>query len=276
MNEGFWSSWGLFQWTYIGALAASAGLGALGVLVIGRGRVFLTAAIGQVGALGFAVALLIGGPPAWVAMALSMGASWMAELRGQSERMGEVRGETEVWLFLTGQVLATVLMAGHPQGLKAVQAAMTSSLTNTQSWEAVVALVLALGAVGWTASRKRVLTLFLSDPVTAAAVGISARKLGLGIALATGLALGWLIPTYGFLFVFSAVTLPAIIARNSCRTIGTLLWLAPVVGVSLCAIGLAVGYTLDWPFGQAIVVTHALAVPLSWGARAWREWYSGA
>lgn len=275
MNGGFWASWGLFQWSYIGALSAAAGLAALGVLVVGRGRAFLTAAVGQVAALGFAVSALVGGSPVVFALILSTAGALFAEKRDRGDRSGEIVGETEVWLFLIGQALATALLAGHPQGLKAIQAALTSSLINTAAWEAITTLILAGVGIGWILVRRRVLTLFLSDPVTASAVGISVRRLGIGIAVATGLALGWSIPSFGFLFVFSAVAMPTIIARCFCRTTAGMLWLAPAVGVILCGLGLALGYVMDWPFGQAIVVTQTIATPLAWGAREFREWYIG-
>ena len=107
MNGGFWASWGLFQWSYIGALSAAAGLAALGVLVVGRGRAFLTAAVGQVAALGFAVSALVGGSPVVFALILSTAGALFAEKRDRGDRSGEIVGETEVWLRIPTNVSAS-------------------------------------------------------------------------------------------------------------------------------------------------------------------------
>lgn len=270
----YFASWELFRWSYLGAIIASSVLGLLSVYLVGRRQVFLTAAVGQMGLLGVALATLWGwGSGLSLAVAISIAAALLAHFRRKGD--DDARAESEVWLYLVGAAGAAAVLTGSPQGLKSIQSALVSNLASAKASDALVSLGALIAAVVWLIPNRRKMALFLTDPAMAAAVGMNVTRLGTVMAAVVGLALGLSIPAYGFLFVFSSLTAPALAARNVSPTVGSVFWLAPIFAASGAAIATFWSFTADLALGQVVVLSQALILAFSWIWREIRAWYVG-
>ncbi len=275
MLNSFLQSWPLFQWTYLAALFLAVGLATLGVLVVTRGQVFVAAAISQASLLGLAVNLWLGwGQPAIAATAFSGAAALVASRRRSAvHQVGseEITG----WLFLACASLAILILARQPVGLKEVQAMMASSVLGASATEAGLFAVLAGAALALPWFARRELVLLVTDPTMAAAVGLRVGRWLFLLALALGIGTGLAIRSSGLLFTFGCLVLPAFIARNLCREMAPMFWVAPMVAATTTLTGLVLAHGFDFPPGQLIVGLLALLLVLAWSWREAREWMWG-
>lgn len=271
MISGFLESWPLFQWTYLAALALAVALSTLGVVVVTRGQVFIAAAISQASLLGLAVNLWLGwGAPAVAATAFS-GAAALATARRRSHGTGVSADEATGWLFLACGSLSILVLAKQPVGLKEVQAMMASSVLGSSAGDAGVFGLLALGAVGLVFGARQRLVLLITDPTMASAVGMRVGLWVMGLALALGLVTGLAVRATGLLFAFGCLVLPPLIAKNLCRDVAPMFWLAPVVALVSVLTGFVLAHHFDFPPGQVVVAGLAAALLAAWGWREGRE-----
>jgi ABC-type Mn2+/Zn2+ transport system permease subunit len=275
MIADFLESWGLFRWTYLAGVALAVVLSIAGVVVVTRGQVFIAAAISQASLLGLAVNLWFGwGSPVVAATAFSGAAALVTARRG-SRRIGAGGEESTAWVFLVCASLAILVLARQPVGLKEVQSMMASSVLGATPREAVVFGVLALVGLTVPVVAGRRLALLVTDPTMAAAVGTRVGAWGVGIAVVLGLVTGLAVQATGLLFAFGCLVLPALVAKNLCRDVGPMFWVAPAVGVVAVLFGFLVAHRLDYPPGQVVVAVLAVVLAGAWGWRAGREWLFG-
>ena len=104
-------------------------------------------------------------------------------------------------------------------GLKEIQSLFSSSIIGAGSADMFVFSGLLILFVGFLALRMRRLTLYLSDPVMAAAVGANIFLWSAAIASSLGLATGLAIRSSGMLFTFGCLILPAQMAKIISRDI---------------------------------------------------------
>lgn len=275
MISGFLESWALFQWTYLAALALAVALATLGVVVVTRGQVFIAAAISQASLLGLAVNLWLGwGVPVWAATAFSGAAAMMTARRG-TNRPGFSGEEATGWLFLACGSLAILVLAKQPVGLKEVQAMMASSVLGATPGEAALFGALALAALllPWVAGPR--LVLLITDPTMAAAVGIRVGPWVAGLALVLGVCTGLAVQATGLLFAFGCLILPPLIAKNVCRDVAPMFWVAPWVAVLSTLTGFILAHHFDFPPGQVVVAVMTAALLAAWVWRGGRAWFWG-
>ena len=260
----FFESWTLFSSTYISALLIGALLSLMGVVVVARGNIFVAAALAQASVLGVALSLFFEiGQPVLSAVFCSVGASLLVSRKHQE---GGVSTSEEItgWIFLAGGSLSVLLLARMPYGLKEIQSLFSSSIIGAGSADIIVFGVLLFVFVGFLALRMRRLTLYLSDPVMAAAVGANIILWSIVISSTLGLVTGLAIRSSGMLFTFGSMILPAQMAKIMCRNISGMFLVAPLMSIFCVLLGLVLGNYYDLPPAQTVVALMCFLLVLTW------------
>lgn len=271
---GWWPDWTLFG----DALATGAWLGLvlpwLGVLLLLRQQVFVAAAIGQAANLGVAFALAAAAAlgacplhvagassPPWLVLASVVPAclAAYAALRAGDGTRAAIEAPSAV-VFLVGSAGAMVALAGQPHGAQELQRLFLSSLLSAgpvDTWCAAGAAVVVGAAL---ARWPRALLAWAADPRTAQAHGVPVRGLDLAAAVLVGGVVGQSLLATGLLYTFAAMTLPVLAARTVARSLRSVVWIAPCVGVGGQAAAFALAHRLDLPPGQVAVLVYAACV----------------
>lgn len=272
MIAEFFASFGLFWETYLASISASIVLSVAGIFAVTRGQVFLPAALGQASLLGIAVALRLEWEMfALIAVVFSVLAA--AFIGRQSHDLNAKFEEKTGWVFLFSASLAVILLVDSPNGIRELYAISASTIIGAGVTEAILFSVLALAAVSFLFVRLNNIILFLSDPVMAAAVGMNIVLWGWGISLATGFVTGLAINTGGMLFVFGAMILPPLTARNLGNGMTFMIWMTPVIAVMGTVAGLILSLGFDLPPGQSAVFAQAFLLLVSWILRELKFWF---
>jgi len=236
----------------------------MGVIVVARGNVFVAAAVAQASMLGVALSLFFRiGQPVVSAVFCSVGASLLVARKHQVGG-GSTSEEMTGWIFLASGSLSVLLLARMPYGLKEIQSLFSSSIIGAGSSDIVVFGVLLLLFVVFLAVRMRRLTLYLSDPVMAAAVGANIFVWSIAIATALGLATGLSIRSSGMLFTFGCLILPAQMAKIICRDIPGMFMAAPLMALVCVMFGLMFGNSYDLPPAQTVVALMSFLLLAAW------------
>jgi ABC-type Mn2+/Zn2+ transport system permease subunit len=274
----FVDSWPLFGATYVAAWLIAAGLGLMGVLVVARDQVFVGAAVAQATTLGIAAGMLFapeeGHGPAWVRGAVLSGAAVLFAIGASlvTSRAGSVLRESREavtgWVFLFSSSVAVLILAQSPHGTEEVHHLVSSSIILATQIDVVVfagvAFITALAVALW----HRKLLLWVMDPTTAAAVGVRTHLIETVSAVWLGLVLGLAIRASGTLYTFGCLVLPALVAKRLCREVGSMLWVAPVVGLMAAVAAFVIGNHYDQlPQAQLTVAGLCALVALGWAYR---------
>lgn len=273
MIEAFLASWPLFHDTYVAGVAIAFVLALLGVWVVARDQIFLGAAVSQASTLGIAALLWLEGlgaiPAAsWLGSQAAAGVCAVAASVTTALWVvppGRAGGEARTaWVFLLAASVPVLLLAHSPHGLEEVHRLMFSTLLGATPLDVALFGALALVTAGAVARWSAPLRLFASDAEMAAAVGLPVRALGLGVALWIGVAIGLSIHVSGLIYTFGCLVLPAIAARNLCREMRSMLWVAPALAVAAAALAFVVANAWDLPPAHATVAGLCAVVALSW------------
>ncbi len=267
MWSTFLDSWSLWGQSYETALLVGALLALCGVFVVAQRQVFLGVAVTQASQLGIAAALVVLGAlangqhhaqhgiPVLVSVVFAIGAS-LATTRGLHGRAEA--DSVGAWIFLVGSSGSVLLLAHSPHGLEEVQRLTFSSLIGADEHDVMTfagLLVVSAALIAW---RRRDALLASTDPVTAHALGRPVRAWQLGIAVWIGLSIGTAQHATGSLFAFASLALPALAARELCRTMAGMLIVAPMVAVVTTFASLFVAHVVDFPPGQVATAMLAL------------------
>ena len=271
INE-FLQSWSLFSDTYIGAILIGLCLSLLGVVVVARGNVFVAAALSQASLFGVAISLFFGfSQPVFSAVLFSVAAAMLLARHSTAGGDNATSEEMTGWIFLLGASLSVLLLARMPYGLKEIQSLFASSIIGVNTMDITIFGGLFLTMVAFLVMRMRRLTLYLSDPVMAAAVGVNIFLWSILIACSLGLATGLAIRSSGMLFTFGCMVLPPQMAKNLCRDMTGMFWVSPFMSLGSIIMGLMIGNYYDLPPAQTVVALMSLMLLLSWVFRWIRE-----
>ena len=271
INE-FLQSWSLFSDTYIGAILIGLCLSLLGVVVVARGNVFVAAALSQASLFGVAISLFFGfSQPVFSAVLFSVAAAMLLARHSTAGGDNATSEEMTGGIFLLGASLSVLLLVRMPYGLKEIQSLFASSIIGVNTMDITVFGGLFLSMVAFLVMRMRRLTLYLSDPVMAAAVGVNIFLWSILIACSLGLATGLAIRSSGMLFTFGCMVLPPQMAKNLCRDMTGMFWVSPFMLLGSIIMGLMIGNYYDLPPAQTVVALMSLMLLLSWVFRWIRE-----
>jgi ABC-type Mn2+/Zn2+ transport system permease subunit len=287
MIEGFLSSWALFHKTYLAGWSIGLLLSLIGVLVVARDQIFIGAAISQASTLGIALGMwLVGwtatGALAWLTpdrflTATAVTFSLLAAL-ATSRGGGAGRESHEAitgWVFLASASLSILVVSHSPHGLEEIHRLLASSIigaTSADLWT-FGALAAATILVLWTTHRR--LLLLAMDPPMAAAVGMNTSRWANLISAWLGLAVGLSIRSSGMLYTFGCLVLPGLIAKNLCREVRPMLFVAPSVALGSGAAGFVLANHYDFPPAQMTIALLSLLLTVAWVIRGLHQGRGG-
>lgn len=281
MIDAFLESWPLFRETYLAAWLIALLLSTVGVLVVARDQIFVGAAIAQASALGIALGLCVG-----VAFAAEE-SFWNTELSHTIvgglfavvaallvARVGGLGRESHEavtgFLYLLGASGSVLVIAHSPHGLDEVQKLVASNVIGATTTDVAIFAALAFVTLLLVVVRRRPLLLLAIDPLMARAVGVSRAWDGL-VAAWLGLVMGVAIHAAGMLYAFGCLVLPALVAKNVCRSTLPMFVVAPAVALIAAGAGFVGGNVLDFNEPQLTVALLCGLLALAWGARALRR-----
>lgn len=272
LQQGWWPAWDLFGDAIVVGLVLGALLPLVGVVLVLRQQMFVTAAIGQAANFGVAVVIwsgvgsahAVGHAAASEAAALGGGllvaiAAAVVALRALSVGASTLEAGS-VFVFVGAGSGAMVLLADVPHGLAEVQRLMLSSLSCVGSGDVQVVAGFAAVALVALARVRRRLVLWAMDPQAAAAYGTPAWRYDLAVGAFVGGVLGWSLYVAGLIYTFACAVLPVLAAREIAGSLGAVLRLAPLLGAVGAAVGLSVGHRCDLPAGQTTALALVLLV----------------
>jgi zinc transport system permease protein len=287
--EGFIASWSLFHNAYLSGWLIGLLLSLIGVLVVARDQIFIGAAVSQASLLGIAVGILVG---SWIT--LDEQSWWRSDVfhsvmgglfavlaalfttRGNKTGGQETHEAITGWVFLFAVSGSILLMAHSPHGLEEVNRLLSSTIigaTRTDVWTFTILTIVT--GVTLALSYRRVLLLIM-DSEMAQAVGLRVGLWDSILSIWLGTVIGFAIHVAGVIYTFASLVLPALVAKNLCREMRSLFFVAPVVsfGSGVAAFVLADYY--DFPPGQMATASLCVLLLLAWACHSVRTGRSSA
>ena len=283
MIASFLASWPLFYQAYLTAWLIGFLLSFVGVLVVTRDQIFIGAAVAQAATLGIALGMvmrdILPGEPlpglhtdsflSGMAVAFSILAALLTAHRSQPGH--ESHEATTGWVFLSSASLAILLMAHSPHGLAEIQRLVSSSLIGATTTDLWVFGVSAAGTVLFLSVAHRRVLLFAMDPAMAMAVGMRVPVWAAGVTVWLGLTVGLSLRVSGVLYTFGCLVLPALVAKNLCREVRPVFFVAPLIAVGTGGLGCVLADASDSPPAQMTIALLSLALIVAWGVRRLRQ-----
>jgi ABC-type Mn2+/Zn2+ transport system permease subunit len=278
--DEFLASWPLFHDTYLAGWLIALILSLVGVLVVARDQIFVTAAIAQASSFGVALGI-------WTTASISAHAwPWLSHdgllaacaivfavaAALLTARTREPRRESSEaitgWIFLAAGSGAVLLLAHSPHGLEEVHRLFASSLIGATAADVMRFAVVATAIMVFLGLAWRRLLLIALDLLTARALGIDPRPWLIASSLALGVAAGLAIRSSGMLYAFGCLVLPGLVAKNLCREVRAMFIVAPLVALTAAVSGFVLAHHADYPPGQMTVAMLCLLLALAWLYRA--------
>jgi len=277
----FIESWPLFHDAYISGLLIAALLGLVGVAVVARDQIFIGAAVSQASMLGIALGIRAGDIFADrvaertldIMHSVTGGATAIlgAWLTGVTAATRDTRESMTGWVFLVSASLSVLVVAHSPHGLAEVNRLAASTIIGAHGADVVLFIVLLAVTVAAVVARRDAILLMLVDAEMARATGVRVRSWDRLLAIWLGVTVACSIHVAGMLYTFGCLVLPGLAARNLCRELTAMLFVAPVLGVVVSLAGFILANDLDYPPAQVAVALMAALLVASWGIRSLRE-----
>jgi zinc transport system permease protein len=255
-NE-FTSGWklGIYQDPVLCGILAGAVLGLLGVFVVLRRAVFVTAAISQSAGLGVVLAFALqihGGvrvPPVLGALALSLLATSLLALRTQRSIFAR---ERVVGFCYIGASAAAVLVGDRiAQEAHDVAAILFGAAVLVRPEDLLLVGIVALVAAVLVLASYRGLVFAGFDPEGARVHGLPVGLIELGLWLVIAVTVSVTTRAIGALPVFAFAVLPAMGALALVRRLSHALLAAALAGAISGGLGYVLAFFLQFPVGAA-------------------------
>jgi zinc transport system permease protein len=263
----FAEHWDLYRDPVLCGTFAGLALGVLGVFVVLRRAVFVTAAISQAAGLGVALSFLLAIhtgvelPPVVLALVSSMGAALL---------IGVLRGapaETVIgFVYLATSAAAVIVGAGIGQEAHDIGAILFGTAVLVRPLD--VGLVAGVGslAVALALVARRGLVFSGFDRDAARVQGLPVRGLEALLWALLSVTVAVSTRALGALPVFAFAVLPALGALALSRRVHEALALASLLGVGSGALGYLFAFLADLPVGAAQATVAALGCLICVGA----------
>lgn len=252
--ETFWEAWDYFAPGVTAAMIVGATLGLLGVYIVLRRMVFLSAAIGQTASLGVVLSLFFGAlgvampPPTVMAMILAL-VGTLAVAR--ATRSMVLRDGLLGAMFLVGAAGTILLGSRLAQEMHEIEALLHGV--------GVAVLPEDLAVVAWVGAAVGLVHLFgwrafgavAFDPIGAAVRGVPVRVTELVLAATLALAISAGIRALGVMPVFALSALPSLAAIRLVSTMPRALLLGPILGAAVGFGGFLAAHVFDVDVGAS-------------------------
>jgi manganese/zinc/iron transport system permease protein len=246
----------------IGAVILGVAAGVLGSFAVFRERSLVGDALAHATLPGVCVAFLASGAKDASSLAIGAGVAGLlaAVLIVGIERTGRIRPDAAIGVVLSGffslgVVLLTYLGnhgSANQAGLDSYLFGQAAGLLERDLVTMAILCALSLAAVA-LAFRPLKSTLF--DPSFAGSVGLPVRALELAMTALLVVAIVIGVRTVGAILMVAMLVVPAVVARQLCDRLATLLPVAAAVGAATGATGALISESSGLPTGPVIVVT---------------------
>ncbi len=261
----FRDNWELYSDAVCASVAAGAVLGLLGVFVVLRRAVFVTAAVSQAAGLGVAVAFFLAIhaglelPPVGVAFVFGVGAAASIGAFRRASR------EAVVGFVYLATSAAAVLVGAHiTQEAHDIAAILFGTAVLVRQED--LALVLGVGTTVTAVVLlvRRGLVFAGLDPETARVQGLPVRALEMLLAFLVAAEVSVTTRALGALPVFALAVLPAVAALGFARRFPGALALSALLGAVAGGFGYVAAFMFELPVGasQAALAAFACALTL--------------
>ena len=280
--ELFFSSWDLFGQSALAGTFAGALLGVLGVYIVLRRMVFLSAALSQVASLGVALSFwasltlgltgLLADPTLGATLATVAATLLLMAGRATGAQGGGGSDALLGLVFLVGAAGTLLVGTQIVQELQDVQTLLfgTAVAVLPEDFWLVVGVCLALGLVQLVGWRGFVAVVFDGDD--ARVRGLPAASLELALLLSLALALSVFTRVLGALPAFAFSVLPAMAAIRLQPNVPRAMLLAGLLGAASGFGGYLAAFVWELPVGASQTALAVALVALASGWRAiWRR-----
>lgn len=248
---------------YAAASVVAILAGLVGWFLVLRGEAFAGHALGHIGFTGATGAVLLGVPPLWGLVSVTLSGGVAMGLLGR--RLGE--RDVAIGMVLSGALGMGLLFLHFYTGYAAQATALLFGNVLAVSRSTVLGLVgIAVVSLAGLGVLSRPLVFASLNPELAEARGVSLRALGVGFLAIAALATAACAQIVGVLLIFTLMVGPAASAQRLTRRILPGLLLAPLLALGQAWVGLAAAYYTDWPtsfwIAAASAVTYGTAVAI--------------
>lgn len=269
--DTFWEAWDYFAPGVEAAVIVGATLGLLGVYIVLRRMVFLSAAIGQTASLGVVLSLFFGAlgvsmpPPTVMAMVLAL-AGTLAVSR--ATRSMVLRDGLLGAMFLVGAAGTILLGSRLTQEMHEIEALLhgVGVAVLPEDLEVVAWVGAVVGLVHLSGWRAFAAVAF--DPIGAAVRGVPVRVAELALAATIAVAISAGIRALGVMPVFALSALPSLAAIRLVSTMPRALVLGPILGAAAGFFGFLASHVFDVDVGASQTAIAVLIVGLAEIVRA--------
>lgn len=263
----FLASWDLFGDSAMAGAMLGGLLGALGVFIIIRRMVFLSASLSQVASLGIVVAFFLQGVLGWSWLSPTMGATILSACAVAllaSERP-EVRDRRDGLLgavFMLGSSGTLLLGSRIVQEVQDVQSILfgTAVAVVPEDFVRVVWTVIVFGLMHVVGHRG-----FLAitvDSEDARVRGLPVRALSWALLGSIAVVVSVSTGTLGALPTFSFSVLPALSALLVAANLSRATMLAAILGALMGFVGYVLAFLYEWPVGASQTLVGLVMFPL--------------
>lgn len=263
----FFDSWALFGDAALAGAFSGALLGTLGVYIILKRMVFLSASLSQAASLGIVLAFFIQASLGWAWLHPMLGAGVMtfAALMMLSSRMVEqpgVRDSALGLVYVFGAAGTLILGTRIVEELHDVQTILFGSAVAVvpQDFWLICGVSVVLGAIhvaGW-----RGFTAVVMDPEDSAVRGLPVRTLDVVLLVTIAVAVAISTAVLGALPTFAFSVLPAMIALRLVANVQRALLLAGILGAAIGFLGYVAAFVYELPVGAAQAMVGVVIVLL--------------
>ena len=259
---------GIWRDPLLAAVIAGALLGFLGVYVVLRRTVFVSAALTQISTLGLVAAIALeeqlgvtverASVQLAVAVAFSAAGALLLSRLQAGRRLPSEAGMGVAWVLAGAAVVlgaSRLVHAAHDLGSMVFGNAVA---VPTSDLVVLAGVALACGAVHLIFVRELVFVSF--DGETARAMGVPAGRWNALLFLTLGLAIPPAARAIGALPTFALLTLPASAALLLADRLPRIFALAAALGAASAAVGYALSWTAQVPTGATMVAVAGLAL----------------
>ncbi len=263
----FASNWALYGDPVICGVVSGAVLGMLGVFVVLRRAVFVTAAVSQSAALGVALAFWLGiylgftPPPVLCAFALALAATAVLARRSASKRLP--REASVGLLYVAASALAVLVGDRIAQEAEDITAILFGTAVLVRPQDLLAVLVVSGLVVLAIAALYRGLVFAGFDADGARIQGLPVARLELALWTLVALEVSVTTRAIGALPVFAFSVLPAMAALRASSRLSHAVLLAGSAGALSGGLGYLMAFLLRFPVGAAQACVAVLLFSLA-------------
>lgn len=162
----------------------------------------------------------------------------------------------------------SILIVLHsPHGVEEIHRLLSSSIIGATMADVWISGILTALTVFFLIILYRKLLLFALDSAMAVATGLKMKTWSVVASTWLGLAIGLSIRSSGMLYTFGCLVLPALVAKNLCREVRRMFFVAPITVLVIGFIGFFLANGYDYPPGQLTIALFCFLLILAWVLR---------